>query len=146
MAVLTKITSRSLADNAVSSAKIQAGAIAVADVADGSISTAKLADDAVTGIKLENNPDWGGHNTIATTTVTQTNQWVEVTLNFSTNDILLNKFGIFFSGENNAIGNTYYIDDVTAPNLYNENQLRYLPQYLIHENLKCLHLKSIKDL
>ena len=78
-------------------------------------------------IKLENNPDWGGHNTIATTTVTQTNQWVEVTLNFSTNDILLNKFGIFFSGENNAIGNTYYIDDVTAPNLYNENQLRYLP-------------------
>ena len=78
-------------------------------------------------IKLENNPDWGGHNTIATTAVTQTNQWVEVTLNFVTNDILLNKFGIFFSGENNAIGNTYYIDDVTAPNLYTENQLRYFP-------------------
>lgn len=78
-------------------------------------------------IKLENNPDWGGHNTIATSTVTQTNQWVNVTLNFNTNDILLNKFGIFFSGENNAIGNTYYIDDVTAPNLYSENQIRYLP-------------------
>ena len=52
MAVLTKITSRSLADNAVSSAKIQDGAIAVADVADGSISTAKLADDAVTQAKI----------------------------------------------------------------------------------------------
>ena len=78
-------------------------------------------------IKLENNPDWGGHNAIATSTVTQTNQWVNVTLNFNTNDILLNKFGIFFSGENNAIGNTYYIDDVTAPNLYSENQIRYLP-------------------
>ena len=77
--------------------------------------------------KLENNPDWGGHNAVATTAVTQTNQWVEVTLSFSTNDILLNKFGIFFSGENNAIGNTYYIDDVRAPNLYTENQLRYLP-------------------
>ena len=54
MAVLTKITSRSLADNAVSSAKIQDGAIAVADVADGSISTAKLADDAVTTAKIVN--------------------------------------------------------------------------------------------
>ena len=54
MAVLTKITSRSLADNAVSSAKIQDGAIAVADVADGSISTAKLADDAVTTAKIGN--------------------------------------------------------------------------------------------
>ena len=55
MAVLTKITSRSLADNAVSSAKIQDGAIAVADVADGSISTLKLADDAVTAAKLASN-------------------------------------------------------------------------------------------
>ena len=55
MAVLTKITTRSLADNAVSSAKIQDGAIAVADVADGSISTAKLADDAVTAAKLASN-------------------------------------------------------------------------------------------
>jgi hypothetical protein len=54
MAVLTKITSRSAADNAVSSAKIQDGAIAVADVADGSISTAKLADDAVTTAKIAN--------------------------------------------------------------------------------------------
>jgi hypothetical protein len=54
MAVLTKITSRSLADNAVSSAKIQDGAIAVADVADGSITTAKLADDAVTTVKILN--------------------------------------------------------------------------------------------
>ena len=68
MAVLTKITSRSLADNAVSSAKIQDGAIAVADVADGSISTAKLADDAVTGTKLENNPTVAGNLTVSGTT------------------------------------------------------------------------------
>ena len=54
MAVLTKITSRSLADNAVSSAKIQDGAIAVADVADGSITANKLATDAVTTVKIAN--------------------------------------------------------------------------------------------
>ena len=67
MAVLTKITSRTLADNAVTSAKIADGAIAVADVADGSISTAKLVDDAVTGAKLENNPTVAGNLTVSGT-------------------------------------------------------------------------------
>ena len=52
MAVLTKITSRSLADNAVTSAHVQADTLAAADIADGSISTAKLADDAVTTAKI----------------------------------------------------------------------------------------------
>ena len=73
MAVLTKITTRTLADNAVTSAKIADGAIAVADVGDGSISTAKLADDAVTGAKLENNPTVAGNLTVSgTTTLTGT--------------------------------------------------------------------------
>ena len=80
MAVLTKITSRSLADNAVSSAKIQDGAIAVADVADGSISTAKFADGSVTDVKLSagtteadsfNMP--GQHVKIPSVTTTQRN-------------------------------------------------------------------------
>ena len=47
MAVLTKITSRTLADNSVTSAKIQAGAVAAADVGTNAITAVELADDAV---------------------------------------------------------------------------------------------------
>ena len=64
MAVLTKITSRTLADNSVTSAKIQAGAVAAADVgtnaitavelADDAVDTAAVADDAVTYVKMQN--------------------------------------------------------------------------------------------
>ena len=69
-------------------------------------------------VKLENSPDWGGHNTVATTNVTTINQWVEVSLSFDTTDIHLNKFGIYFSGDNNVEGSTYYVDDLTAPALF----------------------------
>ena len=64
MAVLTKITSRTLADNSVTSAKIQAGAVAAADVgtnaitavelADDAVDTAAIADDAITYVKMQN--------------------------------------------------------------------------------------------
>ena len=54
MAVLTKITSRSLADNAVTSAHVQADTLAAADIADGSITAAKIASDAVTTVKIAN--------------------------------------------------------------------------------------------
>ena len=47
MAVLTKITSRTLADNSVTSAKIQAGAVVAADVGTNAITAVELADDAV---------------------------------------------------------------------------------------------------
>ena len=47
MAVLTKITQRSLADNAVSSAKIQADALGATDLAPNSVGASELADDAV---------------------------------------------------------------------------------------------------
>ena len=46
------ITADKLADNAVTSAKIQDGTIATADVADAAITSAKLATDAVTSAKI----------------------------------------------------------------------------------------------
>ena len=45
MAVLTKITSRSLADNAVTSAHVQADTLAAGDIATNAVSTAELAGD-----------------------------------------------------------------------------------------------------
>ena len=45
MAVLTKITQRSLADNAVTSAKIAGDVIAATDIADDAVGTAELAND-----------------------------------------------------------------------------------------------------
>ena len=78
-------------------------------------------------IKLENNSDWGGHNTIAKTSVTTLNQWVSVSIEFDTDDILLNKYGIFFTGSNNATGNVYYVDDLTTPATYTTNQLAFVP-------------------
>lgn len=76
-------------------------------------------------VKLENSPDWGGHNTVGTTTVTTINQWVEVSLSFDTTDIHLNKFGIYFSGDNNVEGSTYYVDDLTTPALFTSPQVSF---------------------
>jgi hypothetical protein len=76
-------------------------------------------------VKLENSPDWGGQNTVATTTVTTLNQWVEVSLTFDTSNIHLNKFGIYFSGDNNVEGSTYYVDDITTPALFTSPQVSY---------------------
>ena len=45
MAVLTKITQRSLADNAVTSAHVQLDGLAATDIADDAIGTAELASD-----------------------------------------------------------------------------------------------------
>ena len=47
MAVLTQITSRSLADNSVTSAKVQGDVIAAGDLAPNSVGASELADDAV---------------------------------------------------------------------------------------------------
>ena len=52
MAVLTKITSRSLADNAVTSAHVQGDVIAAGDIAAGAIGSSELADDAVGAAQL----------------------------------------------------------------------------------------------
>ena len=45
MAVLTKITQRSLADNAVTSAHVQLDGLVAADIADDAVGTAELAND-----------------------------------------------------------------------------------------------------
>ena len=47
MAVLTKITTRTLADNSVTAAKIQADTIVAGDLAPNSVTASELADDAV---------------------------------------------------------------------------------------------------
>ena len=47
MAVLTKITSRSLADESVTAAHVQADTIAAGDLAPNSVTASELADDAV---------------------------------------------------------------------------------------------------
>ena len=64
MAVLTKITQRSLADNAVTSSHVQGDVIAAGDIAanaggaselaNDAVDTAAIADDAVTYVKLQN--------------------------------------------------------------------------------------------
>ena len=55
MAVLTKITQRSLADNAVTSAHVQGDVIAAGDIAAGAIGTSELGADAVDGTKIADN-------------------------------------------------------------------------------------------
>ena len=52
MAVLTKITQRSLADNAVTSAHVQGDVIAVGDIAAGAVGSSELAADAVIAGKV----------------------------------------------------------------------------------------------
>ena len=47
MAVLTKITTRTLADNSVTAAKIQADTIVAGDLAPNSVTASELANDAV---------------------------------------------------------------------------------------------------
>ena len=55
MAVLTKITQRSLADNAVTASHVQADALAAGDIAAGAIGSSELADDAVGADQLASN-------------------------------------------------------------------------------------------
>ena len=55
MAVLTKITGRSLADNAVTSSHVQGDVIAAGDIAAGAIGTSELGADAVDGTKIADN-------------------------------------------------------------------------------------------
>ena len=55
MAVLTKITQRSLADNAVTASHVQADALAAGDIAAGAIGSSELADDAVGAAQLASN-------------------------------------------------------------------------------------------
>ena len=52
MAVLTKITSRSLGDNAVTSAHVQGDVIAAGDIAAGAVGSSELAADAVIAGKV----------------------------------------------------------------------------------------------
>jgi hypothetical protein len=96
---------------------------------DNNVLTLKLwtSVEVDVAIKLENAAQYGEHNSIAKTTVTTLNEWVNVTITFDTDDVKLNKFGLFFDGQNNATGNVYYVDDLTTPNLYTTNQLAFIP-------------------
>ncbi len=52
MAVLTKITSRSLADSSITAAHVQLDALAAGDIAAGAITASELATNAVTTVKI----------------------------------------------------------------------------------------------
>ena len=67
MAVLTKITSRSLADNAVTASHVQADTIVAGDLAPNSVTASELADDVISGGKLTNDVAISTTGNIATT-------------------------------------------------------------------------------
>jgi hypothetical protein len=59
---LSKITTNSLAANAVTSAAIANGEIALVDLATNSVNTAQIIDGAVTQAKIDPNVELGGVN------------------------------------------------------------------------------------
>jgi hypothetical protein len=63
------VSTAKLADNAVTSDKIQNGSIIGPDLADGSVSTAKLANNAVTSDKIQNGSITGSDLANSTVTV-----------------------------------------------------------------------------
>lgn len=78
-------------------------------------------------IKLEG-MDWGRDNVTKTTTINTINEWTTVEIDFSgTTNVLLNKFGISFSGDNNNAGDVYYIDNIYGSPFYTFNQIDLQP-------------------
>jgi hypothetical protein len=98
MAVLTKITSRSLADNAVTSAHVQGDVIAAGDIAAGAVGSSELADNAVTNASL--NLDYSDATYRAPTidnsfaAATKTIKKVDATTWYTVNDILVHLNGV----------------------------------------------------
>ena len=98
MAVLTKITSRSLADNAVTSSHVQGDVIAAGDIAASAVTASELADDAVTNAKL--NLDYSDATYRAPTidnsfaAATKTIKKVDATTYYTVNDILVHLNGV----------------------------------------------------
>ena len=90
-----------------------------------------LAGEPVTiTLKIENQPDWGAHNseTSATYDSTQLGTWQELTFDFTGySDIFINSFVIKVDGENWEEGDTLYFDDIVGPPLYSTPAFEFTP-------------------
>lgn len=90
-----------------------------------------LAGEPVTiTLKIENQPDWGPHNseTSATYDATQIGTWQELTFDFAGySDMFINSIVIKVDGANWEEGDTLYFDDIVGPPLYATPAFEFTP-------------------
>lgn len=90
-----------------------------------------LAGEPVTiTLKIENQPDWGPHNseTSATYDATQIGTWQELTFDFSGySDMFINSIVIKVDGPDWEEGDTLYFDDIVGPPLYATPAFEFTP-------------------
>ena len=90
-----------------------------------------LAGEPVTiTLKIENQPDWGAHNseTSATYDAAQLGTWQELTFDFTGfSDIFINSIVIKVDGENWEEGDSLYFDDISGPPLYSVPAFEFTP-------------------
>ena len=90
-----------------------------------------LAGEPVTiTLKIENQPDWGPHNseTSATYDDTQLGDWQELTFDFNGySDMFINSIVIKVDGPNWEEGDTLYFDDIVGPPLYSSPAFEFTP-------------------
>lgn len=90
-----------------------------------------LAGELVTiTLKIENQPDWGPHNseTSATYDATQIGTWQELTFDFAGySDMFINSIVIKVDGANWEEGDTLYFDDIVGPPLYATPAFEFTP-------------------
>ena len=90
-----------------------------------------LAGEPVTiTLKIENQPDWGAHNSefSATYDATQLGSWQELTFDFTGfSDIFINSIVIKVDGVNWEEGDSLYFDDIIGPPLYSEPAFEFTP-------------------
>jgi hypothetical protein len=90
-----------------------------------------LAGEPVTiTLKIENQPDWGPHNseTSATYDATQIGTWQELTFDFTGySDMFINSIVIKVDGATWEEGDTLYFDDIVGPPLYATPAFEFTP-------------------
>jgi hypothetical protein len=90
-----------------------------------------LAGEPVTiTLKIENQPDWGPHNseTSATYDATQIGTWQELTFDFTGySDMFINSIVIKVDGPDWEEGDTLYFDDIVGPPLYATPAFEFTP-------------------
>ena len=79
---------------------------------------------------IENSPDWGNfHEATASVSSDQLNQWVELTFDFSgISNIFMNNIVLKVSGEDWAVGDYLFFDDIIGPELYTSPAFVYIPE------------------
>jgi hypothetical protein len=90
-----------------------------------------LAGEPVTiTLKIENQPDWGPHNseTSATYDATQIGTWQELTFDFTGySDMFINSIVIKVDGATWEEGDALYFDDIVGPPLYSTPAFEFTP-------------------